>query len=321
MNAHGMVRKALGTALLAALAACGGGGGDSTGGSVTGPLAITAANADSAARVGAQAAGSVAMIGGASTSFAAITGQQVTVAQVRRAHAMAVAALGTQRRVAGTGTVLCGGGGSLTITFNDSNADDLLNRAGESISLTANNCSDGAGSTTNGTFSLQVSTYTDATHLSFTLAFVGFRTSDTTQGTAAAIDGSVTAALSGVANITATSPSLSISATSSGVSRSFGVQGFSMSYADNGTAVTESVAGTFTSSEFQGQSVQVSTLVPVVILWTDDYPSQGMLQVTGANNSSIKVEALNAVQAQIYIDANGDGGFETTKVVNWSTLD
>lgn len=320
MNTLGMARYTLATTLLGALAACGGGG-DSTGGTASGPLAITADNANNAARVGALAAGSGAMIGGASTSFSAFTGQQVTVSEVRRAHAMAVQALGTQRRVAGTAGVSCAGGGSLTITFNDSNADGLLNRAGESISLTANTCNDGAGSTTNGAFSLQLASYTDATHLSFTLAFVGFRTNDSTLGTSAAIDGSVTATLAGVASIAATSHSLSISATAGGISRSFGVQAFSLSYVDNGTDVTESVAGTFTSSDFSGQSVQVSTLVPLVILWTDDYPSQGVLQVTGANNSSIKVEALSATQAQIYIDANGDGGFETTKVVNWSALD
>jgi hypothetical protein len=232
---------------------------------------------------------------------------------------MAVSAL-AQRRIVATSTLLCQGGGTLTISFNDSNADDQLNRAGESVSLTANACNAGNGVTTNGGFSLQLSSFTDNTQLAFTLTFNNFRTGDTTATNAMAIDGSVSASLSGT-NVLANSPSLNISATAGGLTRSFGVQALSISYVDDGTAVTESVSGTFTSSEFAGQSVQVTTLVPVVILWTDDYPSQGMLQVTGANNSSIKVEALNAVQAQIYIDANGDGGFETTKVVNWSTLD
>jgi hypothetical protein len=252
------------------------------------------------------------MIGDAGSSMGALTGQQITLSQVGRAHAMALAAVG--------GSVQCPGGGTLTGSLNDSNGDGMFNRAGESVSLIANNCNDGAGTTVNGSFSLALSSYTDTSHLSFTLAFANFRASDSGTGNVAAIDGSVTATLAGVGNFSATSPSLSLSATAGGITRSFGVQAYSVAYVDSGSAVTESVAGTFTSSEFQGQSVQVSTLVPLVTLATDNHPSQGVLQVTGANNSAVKLEALNATQVQVYIDANGDGSFETTQVINWADL-
>lgn len=321
-KATGLIRYMLSAAALAALAACGGGGGGDAGNpGASDPLAITADNANSVARAGLQAAGSLAAIGDIGASLGLLTGQQATISQVRRAHAMAVTALGAQRKALGSRTDPCAGGGSLTLSFNDSNADNQLNRAGESVSLTASNCSDGAGGTSNGSFTLQLTSFTDATHLAFTLSFASFRSSDASTGTAASIEGSVSASLDGLARVTVTSPSLSLSATGGGVTRSFGAQAVSMGYVDDGSAVTESLAGTFTSSDFPGQSVQISTLVPLVILWTDTYPSQGMLQVTGANHSSIKIEALNATQAQIYIDANGDGGFETTKVVNWSDLD
>ncbi len=315
-----LVRYTLGASLLAVLAACGGGG-DSGSPAASGPLVITADNANNAARVGTTAAGAGTMIGGASTSFGAAMGQQVTISQVRRAHSMAVSALGAQRKPAGTVSVACPGSGSMTISFNDSNADGLLNRVGESISLTANACSDGQGGTADGGFSLTLTSYTDATHLAFTLNFLNFRSNDTASATAAAIDGSISASLSGTSAISATSPSLSISATALGLTRSFSAQNYSLSYSDDGSQVIETVGGTFTSSDFQGQSVQISTLAPIVILAADNYPSQGVLVVTGAGNSSVKVEALNATQAQIYIDANGDGGYETTKVVNWSALD
>ena len=177
------IRFTLCVTLLAALAACGGGG-DSGGPSASGPLAITADNANNAARVGTTAAGAGTMIGDASMSFGGITGQQVTISQIRRAHSMAVSALGTQRKPAGTASVTCAGGGSLTISFNDSNADNLLNRVGESISLTANACSDGQGGTANGGFSLTLTSYADATHLAFTLAFNNFRSSDTVSSSA-----------------------------------------------------------------------------------------------------------------------------------------
>lgn len=312
------LRYAWGVGLLAALAACG--GGDSGGPVVSGPLAITAANANDAARVGTTAAGAGADIGGAGLSFGAVTGQQATISQVRRAHTMAVSALGTQRKLAGAAQIPCAGGGTLNITFNDSNADNLLNRVGETISLTANSCNDGQGGSVNGGFSLQLTGYTDATHLSFTLAFINFRSSDSASATSAAIDGSISAALAGTSSISASSPSLNISATAQGVTRSFSAQNYSLSYVDDGSQVTEIVGGTFSSSDFQGQSVQVATLTPIVIRATDNYPYQGVLVVTGANNSAVRIEAVDATQAKVWVDANGDGVYETSTVVNWSAL-
>ena len=234
MKARELIRYTLSAAALAALTACGGGG--DGGPSASGPLAITADNANNVARAGLQSAGLMGVIGDIGANLGVPTGQQATISQVRRAHAMAVSALGAQRKASFSNSVSCTGGGSLTVSFNDSNADDQLNRAGESVSLTANNCSDGAGGMTNGSFSLQLTGFTDATHLSFTLSFANFRSSDTSTGTAASIDGSVSASLEGLANVAVTSPSLSLSATSGGVARSFGVQAVSMSYVDSGSA-------------------------------------------------------------------------------------
>ena len=72
--------------------------------------------------------------------------------------------------------------------------------------------------------------------------------------------------------------------------------------------------------DFGGKSVTLSTLVPVVILAADDYPSQGALVIQGANQSALRIDALNATQAQLSIDADGNGTYETVKVVNWADL-
>jgi hypothetical protein len=316
-----LARGALCLSTLLALAACGGGGGDAgSPGASTGPLAITADNANTTASAAVMGAGMGASVGDASSLLSGFTAQQATVSQARRAYALAASALSAQRRPLASTTLVCTSGGTLTISLSDSNGNNLLDKVGESVSATAANCGIDASSRVNGKFTLQLTGYTDLTHLSFTLSFSNFAASDTTTGQSEAIDGIVTASIAGSSAISITSPSITGTSAAKGVSHSYTVQSFVATVTNDGSQTSETLSGTFTSSDFGGKSVTLSTLAPVVILASDDYPSQGALLIQGANQSALRIDALNATQAQLSIDADGNGTYETVKVVNWADL-
>jgi hypothetical protein len=53
---------------------------------------------------------------------------------------------------------------------------------------------------------------------------------------------------------------------------------------------------------------------------SDDYPSSGVMVITGAANSQLKLTALSNTQVRQELDANGDGTYESSTTVNWNTL-
>jgi hypothetical protein len=82
-----------------------------------------------------------------------------------------------------------------------------------------------------------------------------------------------------------------------------------------------SVTGTLSSNGFTGvQSVSFNTQSPMVRLGTDAYPYTGVLLITGANHSALRLTALSNALVQEDLDANGDGTYESTTSVNWNTL-
>jgi hypothetical protein len=74
-----------------------------------------------------------------------------------------------------------------------------------------------------------------------------------------------------------------------------------------------------------GGSVNVTTVAPCVTDLTRLFPNSGMLSLTGAGGSRIQVtingdETLATPQVRIDLDADGDGAFETTLDKNWADL-
>lgn len=78
-------------------------------------------------------------------------------------------------------------------------------------------------------------------------------------------------------------------------------------------------SGTLTSTQLAG-AVQYST--PTMFEGFDaDYPHSGVLLVTGANNSSARLTAIDNVNVRIDIDADGDGAFESMIDTTWVALE
>lgn len=82
--------------------------------------------------------------------------------------------------------------------------------------------------------------------------------------------------------------------------------------------VTTTASGTITSTQFDG-AVTYRTPVPFEALG-DAYPYTGELLVTGANNATLRVIALDEVNVRIMADYDGDGANDETIDTTWAEL-
>ncbi len=66
--------------------------------------------------------------------------------------------------------------------------------------------------------------------------------------------------------------------------------------------------------------VDLSTPQPLRILTVDDWPSSGKLKITGDNNASATLTALNSTSYQVDIDTDGDGVTDSSSTGSWAAL-
>jgi uncharacterized repeat protein (TIGR01451 family) len=94
-----------------------------------------------------------------------------------------------------------------------------------------------------------------------------------------------------------------------------------LTYVDviNATGFTESVSGRVFHSVHG--FVDISTTVPLAFATlTQDFPNNGMLLLTGANGTAVRVTALSPTQLNLAVDADGNGIFEIAVLLAWSDL-
>ena len=304
---------------LALLTACGGGSGGSDSGGDAQALAITTENADTLAMAGVAAVGVGSMASDLSVSLGGGTGVgRVVVQHSQRARALAVAAA-RKARPLGTFSQDCAVAGSITVSLVDLNADGELDGVGESVAIAADGCDEGGGTLLDGEFGMTVTSYTDGNNFSFNFTFADLVATDSA-GVVSTADGDLAMTLSGGDTVTVSSTALAVSTDVSGTREAFALSEFSVRVVDRGDAIVESVSGVIAGSGLGNQWVRISTPVSVVVLNTDEQPSSGTMVFTGANSSALKIEAIDATQARLSVDANGDGSYETSKVVLWSEL-
>ncbi len=329
----------LNVALLSLLSACGGGGG-SGGGGGGGPAAVGSATLTSANQhVAAQDSLSASFLPLSGPQF--LTGAQSTdetlMFRVARkqvgklsAYFAAARAGATVAGAIASETEPCSFGGSATLSVADADASNSLS-TGDRVSISFAGCTEADG-TINGGLSFTINTLSgdylnsflysmgiDMSFSNFTVASGGF--SGSVSGD---MELSVASTAENAFTDTITATALTVSGTYSGVTRTRTLANFSATEtrAPSGVSFTTRhvFSGTLTSSTLSNQSISFTTPTAFVVNGNQTYPSTGVMLITGANNGKLRVTAISNTQVTEELDAAGDGTYETSTTVLWSSL-
>ncbi len=315
--------------LAALLAACGGGSGDSQPPPSVQLAAITSANQDAVARAslaGGLGVGGSGNVVTSSSQAAALYGVRRVVPYARSARADVARPL-----IVSTATEPCAVSGSVTVSFDDRDNNGFS--AGDILSLAFNQCRDTATSLATGAVSFTVNSVAvvNSSQLAFSATLAFQQLTIVEDQHSVSINGSVTAEydetlLSVSLNLFTGASGLAATAAGPGYNDTLAFDaGFEFRYrhvfstAATAGTVTTSINGTFFATSVGGR-VTLATPVPFTKLSTERYPRIGQLQITGANNARLRITVIDATQVRIELDANGDGTYESMKVVPWNAI-
>ncbi len=324
----------LGCSLL--LTACGGGSGG--GSSTPAPAATTlissansqevSANAYSAAdSLNGQAGGSADFVTGVSVStpsrgLIALSLQQLYRAVENRAAPDLAVGVTTSR------TMPCPYGGTSAITA--AIASSVSMSAGDSFTMSTNNCKMDPTTTLNGGLTMVFNTVTgipsatSAWSATFGAAFVAF--SVTEGGETSTANGDMTVKLVQVnaqdMSISATGNSLKMGTSQNGVSTEVTMKNYSYSGAMKAGVLSYSVnfsmSGNLPKLGAVDYAVKTSTEFKQAI--TAKFPSQGVMTVTAADHSAITLTVIDGGNVSVGLDKNGDGSIDETVTSTWTAL-
>lgn len=322
-------------ALALSVTACGGGGG---GGGATPPptsAALTSSNQTIAAEDATSAAflpliTSQTIVGAAATDEKALfvfANKQLDRLPAYIQNARAASAVAG---AVASESYACTYGGTLQVTVNDADDNGIVS-AGDSFTLTLSNCQEAEG-TLNGSLGLSfdglTGTYGTMPYgATATMSFGNLSLAGSQFSTS--INGSLTAGFTRSSTYAFTeslsTPSLTVTGTYGGVSRTRSLTNYAASATGTpdttyGHVTSYSASGTLSSTGLASQVIGISTPTAFVARGSDQYPSTGVLLISGANNSSVRVTALSNTQCAIALDENGDGTYEGDTTVNWNTL-
>lgn len=313
------------------LASCGGGGGGGgstgTGSAPSGPqpVAITETNAkpvaasaldaaqDTSATEGAGVLGVQVDAGGSPPVNFRLIAESVRFA----ANTFSAAALPVGTTVSQTSN--CSLGGTVAISGQVAGTNGMT--AGDSLSITFNNCTETAGTTMNGqlTVTLQSGSLT-ALPFHVVIATTATNLTVTSNGTTAVSNGSFTldwtASSETIQTITVSGSTMSSRETVSGTTHTTTLRNFSQTVSINGTSVGASLSATVEtdSSRLGGTAVTYTVSTPTPVVWNESTGTvtAGVVKVVGANNSQLLVTVNADTSVTLQVDANGDGVFEKT---------
>jgi hypothetical protein len=309
------------------LAACGGSGGGDAGTAQSSAVVVTSGNQTDVAR--ASVAGGMAMSlggGGANQTNAPILAGGLRAAGLGRAAIESLRhAAGTDRRTAGSSSVVvaCNVSGNVTSTFADNNNDGALS-VGDAATIVYNDCRDSASTSVTGTL---VVTLTSVSGNDFVATADLQNVHATDQGLTSSVNGQFTLSETTPGSQTVTALTIgagglvaSVQSTSYTDSITFASGMRIQTVYDASTADTSlRMDGGFSSSRLGGD-LTLTTVQPLVEHMNDTNPSSGQVRAVGANNGAVLMTVLNATQVQLQLDADGDGSYEGSTTMNWSTL-
>lgn len=329
------MRKLVWAALCSSLvAACGGGGDGGT--PLPAPLTITTVNQDAVATTAAAAMLSVSSAGGVTASGsagpAAIGAASRRVALRLADSRKHAAAANVQPLVIPPEVENCPAGGTATLSYQDTNDSGDLDM-GEGITFTFANCKQTASDSLDGSIAVTIAS---AGPSAGGIQFTGTMTVTNL----VAVDGTRSAGLSGSASMayedqTATQTRIALTVGAAGLTSSvtLGAQnsetitfepGFAyvetMTTDANGSPLQTSstVNGGFRSDALGGRVI-LETQQQIVQSANAPYPGSGAVRVVGTN-SALRLTVLDTATVRQELDTNGDGTYDTSKDVPWTTL-
>ena len=319
---------------LATLTACGGGGGDSPPQQGAAKVAITSTNQGQVVRASVNAGLSVSLpqgsAGGASVAGVASRAQSLGAVAQRAVHAAqasrkGIASASAHPSAALSDTEPCAVSGTMTITLDDRDNNQAVSK-NDVVSASFAQCKDSATSSINGAITITLTDTPTDTQFSASANFQNL----------VAIDGGVTASLSGIVSVgetdTANSTETFLTVGQSGLTVSVASSDYTdsvifdsgmlihtLAVSDPNGFVSTILDGSFTVQSLGGK-VTVATPLGLTQNNADAFPSSGQLEITGASGSKVRATVLDKTQVRLELDANGDGTYEATSTVAWSTL-
>lgn len=313
--------KLVGMALMGTLlTACGGGGGGGGAPETSDPVAISEANGVDVARTAYQAASEFADPDNFDemmplTSGAAGDGMHTVLGFTTEQIARFRDGRQSLARVRHTETANCPDGGTIRVTFNDNDDDEQLS-GGDSLSIRYDDCNSG-GFVTDGTMSWSLGTWSESS-FSMTISYSGFSMSG--GGESLSMSGGITMSAEQIGT------TISYSLTNTYFTMSDGVEtatisnlDHSVSYDSATNAYSYAVNGTLDSTDIGG-SITYATLTTFEGTGTNA-PYVGQLKVTGADDTSVTLTALDEINVRIELDTDGDGATDVTIDTTWAELD
>lgn len=314
------------------LTGCGGGSSDSSGPSYSGPTgAVTISDQTSAKQAASFASGvalnyGMASMSGTYTPFAATSERATleTAGTIARKYTTMAFNLASSKSASASQPQACATSGNVTITDNYAGATP---QAGDTVSFKFNDCVQ-VDTKLTGRLTLTVNSYVSSMEFSAKYTFNQLRTTTVSSGDTYMVHGDYTASVTEtVTTFTAsvTGNSLYSEATIGGNFYQEELSNFSYvdidTYGDN---VSFDHNFTYASSQLGG-SITVTTVTPFQIFYGpptyDIYPSVGEIVVTGAGGAKVRLTAVDATNARVEWDADGDGLYEgDTGSIPWSSL-
>lgn len=306
--------------LALSLAACGGGGGGATTSNpppAAPPAVIDSGNAQAVASRSMTAAFQSGGIGGITG-----TGGLVTVGNNGVSKPTAGGATAHQIPI-GPETTPCAVSGSTT--FSGEIASPVTITPGDFFDIEWDNCDEGIGAVIDGLLGTTFTSFEGDLQSGQTVLGMSLRI-DNVQATAGnefnRADGDI------ALTVDTTTPMLTV-ATSNGslftVASNAGtdtLSDFSSTVMDDTSMlpslITTTAAGTVSSTQFDGGVTYTTPLAFKAL--GDAYPYTGELLVTGANNATLRLIALDEVNVRILADYDGDGATDETIDTTWSAL-
>lgn len=219
-------------------------------------------------------------------------------------------------------TQMCAQSGSVTVWGEI--ADPLTFSAGDVINVDSDNCDDGTGEVVDGLIEMTIASFSGDILTSQFLLGIDLNITDFSvsfEGRTETANGDIGATID-----TRNAPAIEGSVfgdrfTVVGTEGTESLSDFSTIYTESGVdpfAWTHDAMGTVSSGDFTG-AVRYDT--PVIFVGEGaNYPSEGELLMTGADNATLRLIALDAVNVQIDADYDGDGTIDESLFMTWDEL-